>query len=292
MAGHKAVEWWRAWHGMVTDPKWQLVAKTASVTSVTSVTPGHVCAIWTALCERASQSRPRGAIAGFDAEVLAVAFDWPVDLVESVVAALREKRLIDGDQLAAWHERQPVTSDPTAKARKQRQRERSREKPPSEPLEKRPPEAGGGHAMSRNVTRDTVTSRRVTTEREKERSYFALSRSSQDSSISTPLHILDARASAGEIWQQLEQAGLPVGIVARARSGRVIARWIELGVTRSQLQAAIARAQQARSDQGDPSPINVGYIAKCLESVVSGNGRSHGFERGDAAVDHYVTQRG
>lgn len=285
MAAHRAVEWWRAWHGMVTDPKWRLVAKSASVTGVTPVTPGHVSAIWTALCERASQSRPRGSIEGFDAEVLAVAFDWDAKLVQAVVDALREKRLIKGDRLAAWPARQPVKVDRTATARKQRQREREAGKTADDP----PQQSGDGHAMSR---RDADKSRHVTPEREKERSSFDLSSLSQDSNNSTPLHPIDARASAGAIWQCLESAGIPAGIVARAKNGRVISRWLERGITVAQVDAAISRARQAREDQGDPSPINVGYLDKCLESVKTSKRGAHGFERGDAAVDAYLAKRG
>ncbi len=288
MAGYRAVEWWRAWHGMVADPKWLLVAKSASVTSVTPVTPGHVCAIWTALCERASQSRPRGNIEGFDAEVLAAAFGWDLDLIDAVVAALREKRLIKGDKLAAWNERQPVKVDRTAKNRKQRQREREQGKPAApEGTQGVLPESDS-HAMSR---RDGQQSRHVTPEREKERSSFALSTSSQDSSISPSLNIIDARASVSEIWQRLESAGLPVGIVARTRNARAIAGWVERGVSTAQLDAAINRALKAREDQGDPTPINVGYISRCLDSVTTDTGRAHGFERGDAAVERYVASR-
>lgn len=284
MAGYQAVEWWRAWHGMATDPKWLLVSRSASVTSVTPVTPGHVLAVWVALCERASQSRPRGSIEGFDAEVLAAGLGWDVSLVQVVVDALREKRLIRNDRLAAWSARQPVKVDRTATARKTRQRQRERGEP--DPI---PPDHTGENVTPCHAVTSTghAMSRPVTTEREKERSSFALSSFSQDSNSSTPLHI-DVCASASDIWHRLEAAGIPVGIVARARNSRTIAGWIENGTTAAQLDAAIKRAVKSREEQNDPAPINVGYIGKCLESVRTGKGRAHGFERGDAAIDNYL----
>lgn len=295
MAGYQAVEWFRAWHGMATDPKWILVAKAANsgvtgrdvtLPNVTSVTPGHVSAIWLALCERASQSRPRGSIAGFNAEVLAACYGWDVELIDAVVRALKAKGLIQGDKLASWNDRNPLKIDRTAKERKRRQRKAER---PETVLPEQHSSASNvtpGHGVT---TRDAVTSRCVTTEREIDIS-LSRSTSSQDSNNSTPYNHHDARASVGEIWRRLESEGVPVGIVARTRNAKRIAGWIEAGMTRGQLDGAITRARQARKDQGDPAPINIGFIDSCLTQSQKG-GRSHGFERGDASVDAYVAGR-
>ena len=289
MAGHRAVEWWRAWHGMVADPKWRLVAKTASVTHAGFVTPGHVLAIWAALCERASESRTRGSMKGFDADVLAMAYEWDRSLIDSVVSALREHQLIKGDRLAAWADRQPSTTDRTAKERKQRQRERQRAETAKKP-DDIDPAPDDCHATSRRdvTARHGVTSN-VTTEREIDRS-LSRSTSSQDSSISTPNQNHVACASVGEVWQRLQHEGIPAGLVARTKSRTMIAGWIERGVTREQLDAAIERARQSRRDQNDPSPLNVGYLDKCLQANTTTR-RGHGFEQGDAAVDRYIGNR-
>lgn len=295
MAGYQAVEWWRAWHGMATDPKWILVAKAANsavthrdVTppNVTSVTPGHVSAIWLALCERASQSRPRGSVAGFDAEVLAASYGWDVALIVAVLDALKAKGLIRGDRLSAWGDRNPIAVDRTAKERKRRQRAAAQGKSPDDLPAVEPEGVTVGHGVT---GRDTVTSRCVTTEREIDIS-LSRSTSSQDSSISTPHNHHDACASVGEIWKRLEAEGIPVGIIARAKSAKRIAGWIERGTTFGQLDGAIKRAKEARHDAEDPSPINVGFIDSFL--ISRNGGRARGFERGDSAVDRYVTSRG
>lgn len=97
--------WWRSWHGAPTDAKWLLIASKAKVK------PGVVSAIFWALCDYASQNEERGSVSGFDRETYAVFSGFDLAQIDSVIAALTEKQLIDGDRLTAWGKRQPKRED-------------------------------------------------------------------------------------------------------------------------------------------------------------------------------------
>ena len=140
-------DWFRSWHGAPTDPKWLLIAKRANVR------PIHVIGTWWALLDYASQHSERGSIDGFDTETFALFAGLDDEHVSRIVTTLRDKGLIDGSQIAQWGKRQPKREDPTAGARKQRERAKNGGNPP--------PKGGAGipddegrHAMSRNVTLD------------------------------------------------------------------------------------------------------------------------------------------
>jgi hypothetical protein len=126
------MDWFRSYHGAPTDAKWLLVGRKAGVA------PGMVAAVWWALMDHASQSRPRGCVEGFDTETLAETWGWDERDIESVVSALYAKKMITAEhRLATWDKRQPKREDPTAAERKRRQRDR---------------ESVGSHAPSRTVT--------------------------------------------------------------------------------------------------------------------------------------------
>lgn len=95
-------DWFRSWHGAPTDPKWRTIARRADAR------PGDVAAIVWCLLDRASQSKIRGCIEGYDLEVIADTLGYDVDLVERVIKALYDKQIIDSTHyFSAWRARQP-----------------------------------------------------------------------------------------------------------------------------------------------------------------------------------------
>lgn len=130
------MDWFRSHHGAPTDPKWMAVARRADTQ------PGVVAAVWWALMDHASRNESdRGSVAGFDTEALACFFGWEQPTIDAVVAALREKGMIDGDRLAAWDRRQPKREDGSAERARRWREEKKAEKE-------------GANATERNRTLD------------------------------------------------------------------------------------------------------------------------------------------
>ena len=74
------MDWWRAYHGIATDPKYQVVLRYIASHRVTSRHPesleirlSDVAAIWVWLLDFASQSSPRGSIEGVQIDHISVA---------------------------------------------------------------------------------------------------------------------------------------------------------------------------------------------------------------------------
>jgi len=102
-------DWFRSWHGAPIDPKWRTIARRADAR------PGDVAAIVWCLLDRASQSKIRGCIDGYDIEVIADTLGYDVDMVDRVIKALYDKQIIDSTHyFSAWRERQPEREDGSA----------------------------------------------------------------------------------------------------------------------------------------------------------------------------------
>ncbi len=106
-------QWFRWWHGAYSDPKLAAVAVRAKVSRP------EVVAIWAGILEHASQEANRGDV-GDPAEDIAIALAIDIEIVERVMAALRDKELIVAQRIAAWEARQPQREDATATQRSQR----------------------------------------------------------------------------------------------------------------------------------------------------------------------------
>jgi hypothetical protein len=113
-------DWFRSWHGAPTDNKWLVIAKKAGVA------PGVVSAVVWALFDHASQAGERGSVAGFDVETYAAFSGFDEAQIAAVIAALKDKGVINGDDhLAAWEKRQPKREDDSAvRAKEWRERKR------------------------------------------------------------------------------------------------------------------------------------------------------------------------
>ena len=84
-------KWWRSWHGAPTDTKWLSIARRAKVS------PGMVASVVWALYDHASQAVDRGGIKRFDVEGLADFYGYEQKKIEAVLAAIREKEMVDDD---------------------------------------------------------------------------------------------------------------------------------------------------------------------------------------------------
>lgn len=108
------MEWFRWWHGTLTDPKFQWVAR-KSGQSFTSV-----IALWVALLERASSvtqgdaSVTRGDVSGFDCDDHDVLFGIDDGSCAQILAAFVAKGMIANGAIANWEKRQPKREDSSA----------------------------------------------------------------------------------------------------------------------------------------------------------------------------------
>ena len=115
------MEWFRVWHGAVTDSKWHIIARRASVS------PMMVSAVFLALLDYASQRDDRGSVEGFDAEGYAAWGGCDDADVINIISAMRDRGVITEDnRLAAWEKRQPKRED-DSRSRVRRYRDRQKE---------------------------------------------------------------------------------------------------------------------------------------------------------------------
>ncbi|WWT39835.1 putative replication protein O [Microcystis phage Mwe-JY25] len=98
--------WLRWWTGTVNDPKWRLIAAKAGAR------PGECVAVWACLLEAAKQTG--GDVSRVDLDELAVVLGFEQALVEAIVAAMRQRKLIVEGRIAAWERRQPKREDGSA----------------------------------------------------------------------------------------------------------------------------------------------------------------------------------
>lgn len=111
------MDWFRHYHGLVTDPKLHRVSRSAKVSRAV------VIAAWCAILEAASQASNRGVAADIDADSLSFLIDERSNTCERVLKALREFGLInDGNEVTKWVKHQPA--DATASERMRRYRAR------------------------------------------------------------------------------------------------------------------------------------------------------------------------
>ncbi|QMV33073.1 hypothetical protein KMC49_gp05 [Ralstonia phage Firinga] len=105
------MDWFRWWHGTVTDPKFQWVARKSGQPV------GSVIAVWAALLECASTATQgnadatRGNVASFDCNDYDVALGFGDGIVQSIFSAMEQKGLIVDRCISKWNERQPKRED-------------------------------------------------------------------------------------------------------------------------------------------------------------------------------------
>lgn len=280
--------WFRQYHGESYDPRWLGIAAAAGA----PVTPGHVVAVWCALKECASKSKPRGRVDGFDAHATADFFAWPHEQVDAIVTAIAGRGLIVDGVIADWSDRQPVKKDTTGAKRQRefRQRQKSAAVVSETPT-------GAQQITHRNGVTNDVTPVTATEEKEQSKSSFSDAlRQETDTSLKldTPRTVRE-RAGAildrGSFWQWLAAHGLPVHIGIRTFQAHRLSNWIEQGLTDADLSEALDRAMAKRRRDRNLAPVNLGYLACFVDEVLSGQPMTTtggGYERGDELSREFV----
>lgn len=95
------MEWFRWFEGSTTDPKFAVVARRSGQPVA------FVIAVWAQILERASASKERGCIDGYDCEGADVSLGLPDGAACAIVQALKDKGLIDEYRVCKWEQRQP-----------------------------------------------------------------------------------------------------------------------------------------------------------------------------------------
>ena len=106
------MEWFRWFENSTTDPKFAVVARR------TGQPVAFVIAVWAQLLERASASGERGCIDGYDCEGADVSLGLPDGAACAIVAAMKDKGLIDEYRVCKWDQRQPKREDGSAERAK------------------------------------------------------------------------------------------------------------------------------------------------------------------------------
>lgn len=147
-----ATEWFRWWHGTVSDPKFAWVARRAGVTL------SDVIAAWAALLETASNDETRGNVSRFDAVSYDCIFGKEDGFFDRIIFAMQEKGLIDSDgNVINWSRRQPKREDiPNAESRAKSSTERVRA------YRERMRAASSGGNDDGNETNETIVKRSET----------------------------------------------------------------------------------------------------------------------------------
>jgi hypothetical protein len=163
----QGIEWYRAHHGTVTDPKFAVVAKRSGQRR------GDVIAVWHLLMEDASAAADRGNPGAPDFETIDDLLGMDEGAAAAIYEAMTSKGLIvrETGRLEAWDRRQPKRErdDATAADRKRAQRGRDAaadtESRTTESAEGVTDDGCASHATSRQVTPSTCD----VTPREEER---------------------------------------------------------------------------------------------------------------------------
>ena len=95
------MEWFRWYHGAISDPKWPLIARKSGQNI------GTVVSIWAAILEHASQDEDRGSVDGFDPEAIDALYGYEDGTCKSVMDAMEDKALIAEGCISSWRKRQP-----------------------------------------------------------------------------------------------------------------------------------------------------------------------------------------
>lgn len=281
--------WFRQYHGETCDPRWLGIASAAGP----GVTPGHVLAVWCALKECASKSKPRGRVDAFDARTVAEFFMWPREQVDAIVVAIAERGMVCDGAIVEWADRQPVKKDATAAKRMRAYRERQKG-------------ADEGAAPAREVTAsygvtgvngDAVTPVTATEEKEQSKSSFS------DASRQEPSITLKSETSCnvrvrtgaiidrGSFWQWLAAHGMPAHIGIRTMQAGRLSQWIEQRLTDADLAEALSRATAKRRSDRSLAPVNLGFLACFVDEVLSGQPiatKGGGYARGDELSREFV----
>ena len=94
------MEWFRWYHGAISDPKWPLIARKSGQSI------GTVVSVWAAMLEFASQADERGSVEGFDCEQIDALFGYPDGTTETVCNAMKRHVTDETGFIVSWSKRQ------------------------------------------------------------------------------------------------------------------------------------------------------------------------------------------
>lgn len=92
--------WYKVRHGLVFDTRFAVVARRAGLSIP------EVLALWLFTLDCASQNRPRGSLAGIDAETAAAWFQLPVEKILGAFSAFAQKKMIVEEKIENWEKEQ------------------------------------------------------------------------------------------------------------------------------------------------------------------------------------------
>lgn len=119
------MDWFRWWHGSVSDPKLRVIAKKSGQRLA------DVVAVWAAILEHASSVTQcnadvtRGDVSRFDAESIDALLDLDDGAAGAIFLAMADKGMVANGRLANWETRQPKREDSSAE-RVRRHREKKK----------------------------------------------------------------------------------------------------------------------------------------------------------------------
>jgi hypothetical protein len=145
-------QWLRLWHDMPNDPKWRTIARVSSqpLTAVISV--------YVHMLVCASKSSERGQLQGWSDEDIASALDLETEQVAAIHQAM-QGRVMDGDMISGWENRQPVREDGSAeRAKAWREAKKRGPEPPEPPPERARTQANASERQDKDKDLDTEES--------------------------------------------------------------------------------------------------------------------------------------
>ena len=96
------MEWFRWYHGAISDPKWPLIAKKSGQNI------GTVVSIWAAILEHASQNSERGSVVGFDPDTIDALYGYEDGTTVTVCNAMKRHGVLhETEHVISWEKRQP-----------------------------------------------------------------------------------------------------------------------------------------------------------------------------------------
>lgn len=151
------MDWFRAYHGLCTDPKLHRLARSIHVSR------GLVIAGWMAVMETASANSTRGNVGQFDHVAMAFMIDVKPHVAEKIWQAFHDAGMVDdAGNVTAWAKRQRQSDD--AGVRKRNQREREADAKPLKTRKTKTARHGTNPSVEQNRTEQRETPNGVSNE--------------------------------------------------------------------------------------------------------------------------------
>jgi len=161
--------WLRLYHDMPNDPKWRTIARAAKQPITV------VIAVYVHLLTIASAAVERGFVKGLDSEDLASALDIDSEAVDAVLSAM-QGRVIEGEKLSGWDNRQANREDGAAERAKAWR-------------EKKKAEKDQANAANGSRTQTNANERKRTPDKSREEEINKEQKPSRDKRESDPRHV-------------------------------------------------------------------------------------------------------